>query len=306
MKNGLKAGIITAFCALFIQPVFAAEVLKVESLSTFSTAKPPQYISLRAMSSVTLDENVSIPEGAVIKGRLTDVKTPKRLKRNATFSIVPLSYIDANGKTIKINGEYPGKFSPKFEIDKGDVAKSAALSVGNHFVKGISMGYHAVEGAVKNEEGNRLKSSAVSVYENSPLAYIEEGQELEIKINDLFSLRFKDYDPPKAEVSPAVEQTSIEQPANPAKTKEKKVRDKKNSKTQEIITPENVVPADIIEQPELRSEPQAQPEPQIEEIQPEVRRVAPPAEKTQINEPQVHWVQQGVSGETFKFGREDY
>ena len=301
MKNGFKAGVIMAFCALFIQPVSAAEVLRVESLSTFSTAKPPQFISLKSMSSVTLDENVIIPEGVIVKGRITDVKLPKRLKRNATFSVVPVSYLGADGKIVKINGEHIGKFSPKFEIDKGDVAKSAALTVGDHFVKGISMGYHAVEGAVKNEEGNRLKSSAVSVYENSPLSYIEEGQELEIKKNDLFSLRFKDYDPPKEEAAPALEQTSLEQPAASVQVKEKKVRAKKNSKSKEVIVPENIVPADLIEQPK--------PEPQVEEIQPE-ERIEPSApsetEKVQTNEPEVRWVQQGVSGETFKFGRENY
>lgn len=302
MKNIFKTGVIVAFCALFIQPVSAAEVLKVESLSTFSTSKPPQFISFKSMSSVILDENVIIPEGVIVKGRITDVKLPKRLKRNATFSVVPVSYIGADGKLVKINGEHIGKFSPKFEIDKAGAAKSAALTVGDHFVKGISMGYHAVEGAVKNEEGNRIKSSAVSVYENSPLSYIEEGQELEIKKNDLFSLRFKDYDPPKEEASPVPEQTSIEQPANPVQIKEKKVRAKKNSKSKEVIAPENVVPADLIEQ--------SQTEPQIEEIQPEIKvepAASAEAEKVpQTNEPEVHWVQQGVSGETFKFGRENY
>lgn len=288
MRNGFKAGIIMAFCALFIQPVFAAEVLRVESLSEFSTAKPPQYISLKSLNAVTLDADVTIPEGVVIKGRLTDVKLPKRLKRNATFSVVPVSYIDMNGHTVKINGEYPGKFSPKFELDKGETAKNAALTVGNHFVKGISMGYHAVEGAVKNEEGNRLKSSAVSVYENSPLSYIEEGQELEIKKNVLFSLRFKDYNAPEEKIEPGIQQNA-DVSENEVQVKERKFWNKKNPKSEEVLAPENVVPADIIEHPEQ----------QIEEIQPE--RVMPQIQKTQTNEPEVHWVQQGVSGETFKF-----
>ena len=90
--------------------------------------------------------------------------------------------------TLKVAVE--GKYSAKLEIDKGQIAKSAALGVGNYFVKGISMGYYAVEGAVKNESDNRFKSSAKSVYENSPFAYVEKGQDIEIKVNDIFGLKF--------------------------------------------------------------------------------------------------------------------
>ncbi len=54
MKNIFKAGILTVFCVLFMQPAFATEVLKVESLSSFSTSKPPEFISLKTMSSVAL------------------------------------------------------------------------------------------------------------------------------------------------------------------------------------------------------------------------------------------------------------
>ena len=55
----------------------------------------------------------------------------------------------------------------------------------------MSLGYNAVEGAVKNEQDNRFKSSVTSVYENSPVSYVEKGNEIEISKNQVFLLNFK-------------------------------------------------------------------------------------------------------------------
>ena len=77
-------------------------------------------------------------------------------------------------------------------IDKGGLAKNAALGVGSFFVKGLSVGVAAVSGAVKNEEGNRVKSSAVSAYESSPLSLVEKGEDLNIEENMHFFLKFKE------------------------------------------------------------------------------------------------------------------
>ena len=75
--------------------------------------------------------------------------------------------------------------------DKKELAKSASLTVGSYFVKGLSLGVNAVEGAIKNEEGNRFKSSVVNVYENTPFSYVETGNELNILEGDIFWLKFK-------------------------------------------------------------------------------------------------------------------
>lgn len=184
-----KVGLIVILCS-FVSPAFA-DRLHVQAMSDFSTFKPVNTITFKALNGIELSHDVKIWGGYVVKARVHEVTPPKRLKRNATFRIVPVSYTDNEGRTYQIKEEFVGKFSPKFELDKAELAKSAALTVGDYFVKGISLGYHAVEGAVKNEEGNRAKSSAVSVYKNSPLSYVENGQEIEIKKDDLFSFTFK-------------------------------------------------------------------------------------------------------------------
>ncbi|MBO8430253.1 hypothetical protein IAC76_02590 [Spirochaetes bacterium] len=168
-----------------------AETMQVMALSDFSTENPSEYIEVQIYNDVMLDENLSLRSGYRMKAKVVDVVSPKRLKRDAKFSIIPVSYKDFSGVEHPIEKEHVGKYSPKFDIDKGQLAKDAALAVGNHFVKGLSLGYHAVEGAVKNEEGNRLKSSVVSVYESTPLSYANNGEEIVIKKNDFFSFKFK-------------------------------------------------------------------------------------------------------------------
>lgn len=173
---------------LLSHPVFA-KTIPVEALEDFSTKNPPKMMSIKVLNELNLDKELTFKEGFVVEGQIVDVSSPKRLKRSAGFSFVPLKYTNLEGETFEIKNYYPAKYTTK--LNKGQVVKSAALGVGNYFVKGLSTGVAAIEGAVKNEEGNRLKSSAVSLYESSPLSYIEKGQDIEIKTGQPFLLNFK-------------------------------------------------------------------------------------------------------------------
>lgn len=186
----MKKSFIIAFGILlmFAQSV-CAKTISVQALNDFSTENPPSIMSIKVMDDLFLDENLSFQAGYIVNGKIVDVSEPKRLKRDAVFSFVPLEYIDLNNKKHEITGYFPAKYTTK--LNKGDIAKSAALGVGNYFVKGLSMGYSAIEGAVKNEQDNRLKSSANAVYEDSPFSYVEKGQQLYIKKDQLFLLNFK-------------------------------------------------------------------------------------------------------------------
>lgn len=188
MKKWLCLLSAMVFSAASVQ---AAEILQVESLTKFSTAEYPAEVQLRALNDINLSTDIQIKEGYTVTGKLTDVSSPKRLKRDAKFSFMPLYYVDYSGKTNMIKEPVEGKFTKDIEINKGELAKSAALTVGNHFLQGLSMGYYAVEGAVKNESDNRFKSSVKSVYEHSPLSYVEKGQDIEINVHDVFGLKFK-------------------------------------------------------------------------------------------------------------------
>lgn len=183
-----------------------AKTIEVEALNDFSTANPPKTMSVRVVTDVTEDYKVIVPKDTIVYGKIVNVKDPKRLKRNASFSFQPTSYTDPQGITHPIKRQFSGKYTTK--LDKKAVAKSAALSVGNYFVKGLSMGYRTIEGVVKDEEDNRLKSGAKALYESSPVSYIEEGQEIELKAGEIFYLQFN---PPKETQEPNYEFTRLDE-----------------------------------------------------------------------------------------------
>lgn len=186
MKKNLY--LLVLIFGLLCQPVLAKTVA-VEALNDFSTENPSARMSIKILEDLAIDDNVVFSEGTVVDGKVVDVTDPKRLKRDATFTFVPLSYVDKNGKTIDVKGYYPAKYTTK--LNKGELAKNVGLGVGNFFVKGLSLGYSAVEGAVKNEKDNRFKSSVTEVYKDSPLSYVEKGGEIAIEKHQLFYLNFK-------------------------------------------------------------------------------------------------------------------
>lgn len=169
-----------------------AQTVVVQSLSDFSTYNPPATISVKLLEPVVINQTMTIGTGSTVNGELIDVVSPKRLKRDASFSFKPKSYISPDGKTYNISSDVSASYTTP--IDKGDLAKNAALGVGSFFVKGLSIGVAAVSGAVKNEEDNRFKSSVSSAYQASPFSYVQKGEDLEIKKSELFYLKFPNVD----------------------------------------------------------------------------------------------------------------
>ena len=182
-----KSFLITAIFFIMCTPVLAYNV-EVEALSDFSTNDPPQTFSVKVVEPVN-STNVTIESGSIIKGKVI-TKDAKRLKQDATFSFIPLYIETPNGEVVKVKRNFVGKY--RKEIDKKKIAKSAALTAGNFVVKGFSTGVTAVQGAVKNEQGNIIKSTAVAVYEGSPVSYIQKGDALEIKQGQRFYMKFSD------------------------------------------------------------------------------------------------------------------
>jgi len=165
-----------------------AQTVEVSALEAFSTANPPQNISVKLNMPLSITNEQILNSGVILTGSLADITDPKRLKRNASFKFKPKNYTDLDGTKHSIESDITASYTTT--LDKGDLAGKAALTVGNHFVKGLSMGVAAVKGAVKNESGNRLKSSAESLYEASPVSYVEKGQELQFEENETFYLKF--------------------------------------------------------------------------------------------------------------------
>ncbi len=185
----MKKIVIGMLVFLATMSVCFAEDMKVMALSQISTQQPEQLIRVKVLETMQLNDNLVINEGAIVEGQMVKVVSPKRLKRNASFSFLPLKYTVV-GRTYPINGGYVGKYSQNIKINKEKLAKSAVLTAGDFLVKGLSYGYYAVEGAVKDEKGNVVVSSVNNVYKNSPLSYVEKGKYTVVAPNTLFSFKF--------------------------------------------------------------------------------------------------------------------
>ena len=183
MKNLFLIMVLSVITCI---PAFATNV-EVEALSDFSTDNPPEFYSVKTIEPISSKKG-TLESGCIIEGKIT-AKDAKRLKRDATFSFVPIRIHTPQGDIIEVKKDFIGKY--KKEVDKKKIAKSAVLSAGNFVVKGFSTEFTALEGAVKNKQGNRLKSSVVAVYEDSPISYIQKGKALEIKQGEHFYMNFK-------------------------------------------------------------------------------------------------------------------
>ena len=176
----MKKFILSLILLFMCQASVLAATIKVQSQSDFTTENPSETLTVKAVTDLILDDGfLIINEGYILKGDIVDVSSPKRLKRDASFAFILKEYTDNNGETHKVDSLVKGKFTTKF--DYKSAAKSAALGVGSYFVKGLSSAYAAVEGAIKNEEGNRFKSGAISLYESTPISYVEKGEDIVIK-----------------------------------------------------------------------------------------------------------------------------
>ena len=191
-----KILLILALMFFQITACHAAVQMKVVALEEFKTDAPSETIKVKVLQDTVLG-SYDIGVNSVLECQVLRIVDPKRLKRNASFYVKPLSYI-VDGTVCEIEEEYYGKYSAFVlskeeikEIPAGKVIKKAAMTVGDYFVKGLSTCVAFVQGFAKNEKDNRLKSGVVNAYEESPLSYISEGQQLDIKVGDDFYLVFK-------------------------------------------------------------------------------------------------------------------
>lgn len=175
---------------MFFVSAFAKQV-PVKSIDNFNSNNPQKTIRFITLESDYIENFGLIPQNSLITADIFSVKTEKRFKRDAQL-LLKVKSIKNSGPTKTANmglGNLYAKYvEPK---DKKEIAKTTALTAGNFFFKGLSISYRAVEGAVKNEEGNVLKSTGNAIYEASPLSYIEEGEPLIIKKGETFFIDFK-------------------------------------------------------------------------------------------------------------------
>lgn len=185
MKKIAKLFLIFTILFFTMQPSYA-KIYGVKAMSDFDSSKPPRTFTFESLEEIDVD-GMSFMSNTVFNAKPYKVKDPKRLKKDSTIILKITSYTYEN-KTYPLKDLY-AKYTTEF--DKIEATKNVALTVGNCFVKGISIGYKTIEGAVKNEEGNRFKSGAMAAYDATPVSFIEKGDYIVIKEGNFLYLKFK-------------------------------------------------------------------------------------------------------------------
>ena len=195
MRNKIILSFLTMILSFSIANA-ASDKIHVAAVEEFDTIKPLQQIDVRVIEPSALGSYL-LKSGDIIHCNVIKVTDPKRGKRSASFAVCPTSYT-TEGNTVAIEENYYGKYASKIiskeelkNVDKAKIGKKAVLTAGNFVVKGFSSAVSMTQGMIKNEEGNRLESGVKQVYKDSPLVYVEKGEELEIKPGDSFYLIFK-------------------------------------------------------------------------------------------------------------------
>lgn len=174
--------------------------IAVESLNSFSASDFNSEFEVKVLEGNSFDNGVVIENGSIIKGQAVEIVDAKRGKRDAYIVLKPISYTVPSKGTIKEfeDADWLADVIGYKPFDAKSVAMSAGTTVAGYFIKGIGQVFYFAKGVISPQEGeNRLKSGAISVYENSPLSLIEEGENINIKKGDLLVLRFYYSDVPK-------------------------------------------------------------------------------------------------------------
>ena len=198
----MKKILLVAFAVLLYlcQPA-NAKCTEVTAMSDLDVENPPETFTIKLNQDVVLDNGKIIPQGSVVENQIYKAKQAKRLKMKANLIVKISKVTDPEGNEYTFNKLYAKYTKP---IDKLNTGKEAAVSVANHFVKNITLPYHALEGAVKNGEGNRAKSALKGAYDASPLSYLEKGEDININDGDTLYLDFGFFDPENASVADKV------------------------------------------------------------------------------------------------------
>lgn len=161
-------------------------------MTPYNSNNPSDTIVFKVVNANYIENYGILYNDDIIEGIVIRAKDNNRLKQNATFSLKITQIRQSNGEL-----QEPQNLFAKYttEMDKLETSKTAALTVGNFFVKGLSCGYRTVEGAVKNPEGNRLKSAGVALYNSTPLAYINKGKDILIDVGNQFLLNIEVVNP---------------------------------------------------------------------------------------------------------------
>lgn len=186
MKKYIALFLIFLLQGLYL-PAYA-KTAKVMALNSFDSLNPPKYFKVQLLEPFYINQdNLILDQNFILDGYIDSVIPPKRLKQDATFVYVPTKYTDNNNQIHAISDIIATHAT---KINKTDLVVSSALILTIGLVPALLgvTGFFAAEGAIKNTEGNRLKSSTDNAYNKTFLSIGEKGNNLKINKGEQFLL----------------------------------------------------------------------------------------------------------------------
>lgn len=164
---------------------FAATAIKVISQDNYTTADPKNTFKVKTINSLVFEDGYKIENGTTITGRVVKVKNATRGKRDAYFDFYPIEFNNGNQKTKIETPKFIARVYNYEPIDKKGLVETAGKAAAGLIVSGASQGISFLQGVTSSEDGeNRVASGLKKVYKDSPLSYVEKGDELNIKKGD--------------------------------------------------------------------------------------------------------------------------
>lgn len=180
------------FSFIFGLPVSAkTQTVKIIALSDFSTESPSHLFRAEIIEDKEFKGEL-LESGTIIEGLVTRVENPKRGKQNAYFVFLPYIIFHDEQMVVSQKPFAVAKVVGYSPIDTKKLVGRVFKTAANFAIKGASFGISFVEGAAKAEEGERIQSGLVNIYNDSPLSYIEPGKDLNIEPGDILIIKLKE------------------------------------------------------------------------------------------------------------------
>lgn len=103
-------------CIIICAPV-SAQVLKAKAIDEISTSSPKEFISVKLSREFVLDNETTLKKNYILTGKMLDVTEPEKWHHNASFTFIPTSYTDLDGKEHVISKEIKATYRQKMKPD---------------------------------------------------------------------------------------------------------------------------------------------------------------------------------------------
>jgi hypothetical protein len=168
-----------------------AKNIEAVSLDAFSTNKPDSIYRLQLLETKEVYKGTYLPAGAIMDCKVIDINHATIGKRNAYFEVIPHKITTNKKIYVFKNPPFYAKVIEYKPVSPTKVATRVAKTGAGFIVTGLSQAISFVQGVVSADDGSRVKAGFKKVYKDSPLAYIEKGEELSVKPGDILTLKIK-------------------------------------------------------------------------------------------------------------------